>query len=58
MEYDYDKSLENQNLSEYTIEILAYINNEYLLDDEQKKLMEEIFELNDKKEKTILLLLQ
>ena len=51
-EYDYDKSLENQNLSEYTIEILAYINNEYLLDDEQKKLMEEIFELNDKKEKS------
>ena len=51
-EYDYDKSLENQNLSEYTLEILAYINNEFLLNDEQKKVMEEIFELNDKKEKT------
>lgn len=50
-EYDYDKSLENQNLSEYTLEILAYINNEYLLSDEQKKVMENIFELNDQKEK-------
>ncbi len=50
-EYDYDKSLENQNLSEYTLEILAYINNEYLLSDEQKKVMEDIFELNNKKER-------
>lgn len=50
-DYDYDKSLENQSLSEYTLEILAYINNEFLLNDEQKKVMEEIFELNDKKEK-------
>ena len=44
--------LENykQVTTEYTLEILAYLNDEYLLNNEQKILLEEFYELNDKKE--------
>lgn len=52
-EYDYNKEFENQNFSEYTLEILAYINGEYLLNNEQKKVMEQFYELNEEKEKLI-----
>lgn len=52
-EYDYNKEFENQNFSEYTLEILAYINGEYLLNNEQKKIMEQFYELNEEKEKLI-----
>lgn len=45
--YDLTKSLEEQDLSENALEILAYINNEYLLKPEQKRLMNKIFIQND-----------
>lgn len=47
--YDETKTLEEQKLSRDTIAILAYINMEYLLNDEQKQLMQQIHELNEKK---------
>lgn len=40
--YDETKSLEEQNLSIETISILTYINMEYLLDEVQKKELNEI----------------
>ena len=46
--YDESKSLKEQNLSRDTIAILSYLNMEYLLNDEQKQLMEIIHELNEK----------
>ena len=48
-EYYETKSLKDQDVSKDTITILAYLNMEYLLDEEQKKLMQEIYELNEKK---------
>lgn len=48
-EYDETKSLNNQNLSRDTIIILSYLNMEYLLNEEQKKLMQQIHELNERK---------
>lgn len=48
-EYDVSKELKDQNLNRDTIIILSYLNMEYLLNEEQKKLMEEIHELNEKK---------
>ena len=47
--YDETKSLSEQNLSREAIAILSYINLEYLLNDEKRKLMEEIYEKNEKK---------
>ena len=48
--YDETKKLKDQNLSEDTIILLAYLNNEYLLNEAQKDLMEQIYEFNEKKE--------
>ena len=50
-QYDETKSLKEQNVSRDTIVILSYINMEYLLNDEQKELMERIHELNDEKQR-------
>lgn len=50
--YNYNESLENQNLSEYTLEILSYINSSYLLSEEQKNLMDQIYELNDEEDRS------
>jgi len=47
-EIDKSKSLAEQELSEDTFAILAYISMEYLFNDEQKKLMKQFYELNDK----------
>ena len=47
--YDITKELKDQNLSRDTIIILSYLNMEYLLNEEQKKLMQQIHELNEKK---------
>lgn len=47
--YDISQELKNQNLSRDTIIILSYLNMEYLLNEQQKKLMKEIHELNEKK---------
>ena len=47
--YDENKSLSKQKLSREAVAILSYINLEYLLNDEKRKLMEEIYEMNEKK---------
>ena len=47
--YDENKHLKDQNLSRDTIIILSYLNMEYLLNEEQKQLMQKIHELNEKK---------
>ena len=48
--FDETKKLREQNLSRDTIIILSYLNMEYLLNDEQRKLMEQIHELNEQKQ--------
>jgi len=47
--YDVTKELKDQKLNRDTIIILSYLNMEYLLNEEQKKLMQQIHELNEKK---------
>lgn len=47
--YDETKSLDEQNLDRRTIAMLSYLNMEYLLDKEQKKLMEDIHRFNEAK---------
>ena len=49
-EFDETKELKDQNLNRDTIIILSYLNMEYLLNEEQKKLMEQIHEYNEKKQ--------
>jgi hypothetical protein len=46
--YDETKELKDQGLSKDTIAILAYLNSEYLLTEEQKKIAEEIRILREK----------
>ena len=48
---DESKELEEQNIDRKTIAMLSYLNMEYLLDDEQRKLMEEIHKVNEMKAK-------
>ena len=45
--YDLSKPLEEQDLSDNALVILAYINNEYLLTPEQKSLMNKFYIQND-----------
>ena len=45
--YDENKELSEQGLAKDAIAILSYINLEYLLNEEQKKLMNEIYKNND-----------
>jgi len=45
--YDKSKELSDQGLPKDTIAILAYINLEYLLNEEQNKLMNEIYRNNE-----------
>ena len=45
--YDEQKELSEQGLSRDTIAILSYINLEYLLNEEQKNLMNEIYRNNE-----------
>lgn len=47
--YDTSKALKDQGLNRDTIAILAYLNMEYMLNDEQKKQMQNILEFNEKK---------
>lgn len=47
--YDETKDLKNQNVSKDTIAILSYINMQYLLNEEQRKFAQEIFNENQKK---------
>ena len=51
--YDETKPLKEQNVSRDTIAILSYLNMEYLLNDEQRRLMQQIHELNEKKIKEV-----
>lgn len=48
---DESKELNEQNIDRKTIAMLSYLNMEYLLDDEQRKLMEEIHKVNEMKAK-------
>ena len=47
--YDESKELKEQNLDRKTIAILSYLNMEYLLNDEQKELMEKFHKANEQK---------
>lgn len=46
-EYDESKELKDQGLNRDTIAFLAYLNMEYLLNEKQKKLMQEINALKE-----------
>ena len=48
--YDESKPLLEQSLRRESIAMLAYLNTEYLLDDEQRKLMDQIHIVNEYKE--------
>ncbi len=48
--YDVSEKLEEQNLNRKSIAILSYLNMEYLLNDEQRKLMEQIHRVNEQKQ--------
>lgn len=47
--YDESKDLSDQNLNRKTIAMLSYLNMEYLLNDEQRMLMEKLHRLNEEK---------
>lgn len=47
--YDESKRLDEQNIDRKTIAMLSYLNMEYLLNKEQKSLMEELHRSNEKK---------
>ncbi len=46
-EYDITKPLNEQNLNRKTIAMLCYLNMEYLVNEEQKKLLEEMHRFNE-----------
>ena len=50
--YDESKKLKEQNLDRKTIEMLSFLNMEYLLNEEQKQLMKKIHQLNEAKLET------
>lgn len=50
-EYDKSKKIADQNLSKDTIAILAYINTEFILENEQRMLMRNIHYFNEMKKK-------
>ena len=47
-QYDATKKLKEQDIPDDTIAILSYINMQYLLNEEQKKFVESLHELNEK----------
>lgn len=49
--YDTSKPLNDQKLNRKSITLLSYLNMEYLLSNEQKKLMEELHKFNEVKSK-------
>lgn len=49
--YDEDKPLKEQDVSRDTIAILSYLNMEYLLNEKQKQLMEEIHKKNEEEKR-------
>ena len=48
--YDDEKPLREQNIRKESVALLSYINMTYLLDDEQRKLMDEIHIVNEYKD--------
>lgn len=48
--YDETKKLDEQNLDKKTIALLAYLNMEYLVNDEQRKLLEEYHKFNEQRQ--------
>ena len=46
--YDVSKTLQEQDVSSDTISILSYLNMEYLLNDRQKEIMNQIYTIADK----------
>lgn len=49
--YDEEKDLTDQNLDRSSIAILSYLNIEYILNDDQRKLMNKIHKYNENKKK-------
>lgn len=47
--YDESKELKNQNINRKTIAMLSYLNMEYLLNEEEKRLMENLHKFNEEK---------
>ena len=47
--YDSTKSLSNQKLDRQTVAMLAYINMQYLVNSEQKALLEDMHKFNEQK---------
>lgn len=47
--YDETKKLKDQKLNRDTIAFLSYLNMEYLLNEDQKQLMKQIHQFNEKK---------
>lgn len=48
-EYNEDKPLEEQNISRETLALLSYLNMKYLLNEQQRKVMEQIHKYNESK---------
>ena len=48
-EYNQDKPLEEQNISRETLALLSYLNMKYLLNEQQRKVMEQIHKYNESK---------
>ena len=48
-EYDESKSLEEQDISRETMALLSYLNMRYLLNEQQRKVMEQIHKYNESK---------
>lgn len=47
--YDKTKDFKNQDINEDTLVMLAYLNTEYMLDEKQKQLMQQIYNINQQK---------
>jgi hypothetical protein len=47
--YDESKALDEQNINRKTVAMLSYLNMEYLLNEEQKAVMEELHKSNEEK---------
>lgn len=47
--YDKTKDFKDQNINEDTLALLAYLNTEYMLNEEQRKVIKQIYYLNQQK---------
>lgn len=51
--YDHRKSLKEQKIHKDTIHILSYLNTEFILEGEQRKIIKEFHALNERKNETL-----